>query len=320
MLRLAIPASEEHVMTVHHSWTLDSLLKTYRQYQQRVRGLREPTLRDYERFARSFLRFSLGEDPVDLRRLTSAKVVQFVMSLRDRLSPRSMKHVRTSLRSLFRFLRVQGYGDERLEQAIPAVAHWRMARLPRCLTERQLAQVLAAFDPRRPCGLRDHAMVWCLSTLGLRPSELADLHLEDIDWRGATVRLRTRKTRRGAVLPLPREAGRAIASYLRKSRPTTIERRVFVQHLGHHRGERLSGHTITEVAARALARAGVDAALKGAYVFRHTVASRLVSRGATLKEVADFLGHQSLESTTIYAKVNLPALQDVALPWPQVSL
>jgi integrase/recombinase XerD len=305
-------------MPVSDFQTLESLFEAYRQHQRRVRGLRDSTLHDYERFARSFLRFSLGEDPLDPTQLTPANVVQFVMSLRDRFSPRSMKQVRTALRSLFRFLRTQGCGDERLELAIPAVAHWRMARLPRCLTEQQLAQVLASFDPRTPCGLRDQAMVLCLSTLGLRPIEVADLHLEDIDWRRGVVRLRTRKTRRGAMLPLPREAGRAIAAYVRKKRPATTERRIFVQHLGRRRGEPLSGHTVSEAAIRSLHRAGVNAPLEGAYVFRHTVASRLVSRGAPLKEIADFLGHQCLDTTAIYAKVDLPALREVALPWPQV--
>ena len=306
-------------MTVSDFRTLESLIGAYRRYQRRVRGLRDSTLHDYERIARPFLRFSLGEDPLDPTQLTPADVVQFVMSLRARFSPRSMKQVRTALRSLFRFLRTQGCVDERLELAIPAVAHWRMARLPRCLTEQQLAQVLMAFDPRTPCGLRDQAMVLCLSTLGLRPSEVAELHLEDIDWRGGAVHLRTRKTRRGAVLPLPREAGRAIATYLRKKRPTTTERRIFIQHRGRRRGEPLTGHTISEATIRALHRAGVDAPLRGAYVFRHTVANRLVARGARLKEVADFLGHQCLDTTAIYAKVNLSALREVALPWPQVT-
>ena len=89
--------------------------------------------------------------------------------------------------------------------------------------------------------------------------------------------------------------------------------------MGRRRGESLSGHTVSEAAVRALRRARVDAPLEGAYVFRHTVASRLVARGARLKEVADFLGHQCLDTTTIYAKVNLPALREVALPWPEVS-
>ncbi len=305
-------------MTIHDFCTLDSIVEAYKQYQRRVRGLRERTLHGYEQFLRPFLRFSLGEDPLDPTRLTPTNVVQFVASLRDRFSPRSMKAVRTALRSLFRFLRTKGFSDESLELAIPAVAHWRMAALPKCLTEQQLKQVLAAFDSQTPYGRRDHAMVLCLSTLGLRPGEVADLPLEDIDWRAGTVRLRTRKTGRGAILPLPREAGRAIATYLRKARPTTSERRVFVQHRGRRHGRPLSGNTIAEAAIRALRRAGGDAPRGGAYVFRHTVASRLVAKGAHLKEVADFLGHQCLDTTTIYAKLDLPTLREVALPWPEV--
>ena len=305
-------------MTVRNSWTLDILVDAYKQHQRRVRGLRERTLLGYEQFIRPFLRSSLGGDPLDPMRLTPTDAVQFIASLRDRFSPRSMKQVRTALRSLFRFLRAEGFCDERLELAIPAVAHWRLATLPRCLTEQQLKQVLAAFDLRTPCGRRDHAIVLCLCTLGLRPGEVTELHLEDIDWRIGTIHLRTRKTGRGAMLPLPRETGRAIVAYLRKDRPATAERRVFVQQRGRHRGEPLRGHTLTEAAARALRRAGVDTPLKGGYVFRHTVASRLVARGAGLKEVADFLGHQCLDTTTIYAKLDLSALREVALPWPEV--
>jgi integrase/recombinase XerD len=245
-------------------------------------------------------------------------VVQFVMSLQDRYAARSMKQVRTALRSLLRWLQMRGCCDEKLELAIPVVAHWRMATLPRCLDEQQLKHVLEVFDPRTRCGLRDRAIVLCLATLGLRPRELAELRLEDIHWRAGTLRLRTRKTRRGAVLPLPREAGQAIVTYLRKERPTTTERRVFVQHLGHRCGTALSASGITAATVRVVRRAGVDAPRGCAYVFRHTVASRLVARGAPLKEAADFLGHQCLDTTTIYAKLDLPALYEVALPWPEV--
>jgi integrase len=160
--------------------------------------------------------------------------------------------------------------------------------------------------------------VLCLASLGLRPGELAELRLDDIDWRRGTIRLGTRKTRRGSVLPLPREAGRSIATYLRTERPRTTERRVFLQHLGCRRGAPLSSNTVSSVAMRAFHRAGVESPLGGAYVFRHTVASRLVTRGAPLKEVADFLGHQCLDTTAIYAKLDLPSLREVALAWPRV--
>lgn len=305
-------------MTIHKSLTLDVILGEYKQHQRCVRGLREVTLHGYEPFMRSFLRFSLGQDPLDPTVLAPADVVRFVTSLRDRYSARSMKAVRTALRSLLRFLRMRGYCDETLELSIPAVAHWRMATLPRCLTDEQLKQVIAAVDPTSPCGHRDLAIVLCLATLGLRPGEVAALHLEDINWRCGTIRLRTRKTRRGAVLPLPRKTGRSIANYLRTQRPSTAERRVFLQHLGFRRATPLSGNTVSSVAMRAFRRAGVESPLGGAYVFRHTVASRLITRGAHLKEVADFLGHQCLDTTAIYAKLDLPALREVALPWPRV--
>ena len=103
-----------------------------------------------------------------------------------------------------RFLRFEGFCGNELETALPTVAHWRLATLPRSLTEQQVQQVLGSFDTPTPCRRRDHAIVQCLSTLGLRPGEVADLRLEDIDWRGGTIEVRTRKNRRGAMLPLPR--------------------------------------------------------------------------------------------------------------------
>jgi site-specific recombinase XerD len=264
------------------------------------------------------VRAALGDDPIDPARFRPADVITFVASLRGRFSPRSMKTVRTALRSFFRFLRFEGLADERLEAAIPTVAFWRLSTLPRCLRDDQLEQVLASCHTATPCGHRDRAVVVCLATLGLRPGEVADLCLEDLDWRTGVVHLRTRKTGRGATLPLPREAGRALVAYLRHDRPPTESRRVFVQHLGIRRGTPLSSTAISEVVARALRRAHIDAPLAGAYLFRHTLASRLVRKGASLKEVADFLGHRSLDTTTIYAKLDLPALREVALPWPEV--
>ena len=302
----------------HHDWTLDALIGGYKRHQRRTRGLREQTLRGYERLARLFVRAALGDDPIDPTRFSPSDVIEFVTSLRGRYSPRSMKLVRTALRSFFRYLRAEGLCDERLEAAVPAVAHWRLSTLPRHLSDEQLDQVRSSFDVSTPWGHRDRAIVLCLSTLGLRPGEVAGLRLEDIDWRGGTIHLRARKTGRGAVLPLPREAGRAIVAYLSEQRPTTDERRVFVKHHGSRRGEPISSTAVTAVAVRALRRAGVEAPLGGAYVFRHTVASRLVQRGASLKEVADFLGHRCLDTAAIYAKLNLPALREVALPWPEV--
>ncbi len=306
-------------MTIPKSWSLDDLVDAFESYQRRVRGLRDATLCGYVRFVRLLIREALGDDPIDVRRLDAVAVIRFMRATAVRLSPESMKVVGAALRSLFRFLRMQGACDLQLEAAIPRVARWRLAALPRCLSDAQCDLLLASLDVTTPCGYRDRAIVFSLATLGLRPGEVAALLLDDVDWRAGTVHLRTRKTGRGAILPLPRRAGRAIADYLRHERPQTSERFLFAQHLGRHRGARVSSDVVSAAAARALRRAGIDSPIKGAYIFRHTVASRMVRRGTSLKEVADFLGHRSLDTTTVYAKLDVPALRDVALPWPDVT-
>lgn len=306
-------------MSLSHSWNLDDLVEEYQQHLRRTRGLRDKTLRNYTRHARGFVTASLGEDPVDVTMLTPVDVVEFVTTMSLRWSPSSMKSVRAALRSFLRWLRTEGVGGERFEEAIPRVAHWRLSTLPRRLSDDQLTKLLSSLDVSRPCGTRDAAIVWCLATLGLRPGELAELCLGDIDWRGATIMLRERKNRRGATLPLPPAAGRAIVDYLREHRPDTDDRHVFVQQVGPRRGQPIKASAVSEVVTRAMRRADIDAPMAGGYVLRHTMASRMVTGGASLKEVADVLGHRDLDTTAIYAKLDVVALRAVALPWPEVS-
>ena len=300
------------------SWTLDSLVEAYKQHQRRTRGLRDSTLEGYDRVVRLLVREALGEDPIDPTHLRPSDVIDFVTLMRGRWARGSMKVVCTSLRSFFRFLEAVGLCDGRLYAAVPSVPHWRLSTLPRPLSEAQLERVLTSCNVSSPYALRNRAILLCLATLGLRPREVAELRLEDIDWREATIELRARKNRRSACLPLAREAGRAIAAYLREERPATDERRVFVKHLGPHRGELISRHGIYDIAVCGLRQAEVETSVGGAYVFRHTVASHMVQRGASLKEVADFLGHRSIDTTAIYAKLDLPSLREVALPWPEM--
>ena len=157
-------------MTVHGSWTVDRLVDAYTHHQRRTRGLRPDTLRNRAWFARKLVRAALGTDPIDPSRLTPAAVVAFVTSLSHRRGPTSMSSARSALRSFFRFLRVEGFCGDALEAALPTVAHWRLATLPRSLTEQQIEQVLASFDSSTPCGQRDRAIVQCLAARGTRLS------------------------------------------------------------------------------------------------------------------------------------------------------
>jgi site-specific recombinase XerD len=306
-------------MAVHTEWTLDAVVAAYEQHLRHTRGVCDATLRFYSKHARQFLRAVLGYDPLDLTRLRPAAVIEYVSAKANDHKPKTVKGIGTMLRSLFRFLGAAGLHDGRLEEVVPVVPEWRLATLPRHLDEEQHARLLASLDVSTPCRRRDRAMILCLSALGLRAGEVAGLRIDDIDWRAGTVTIRSRKTRRGAHLPLPPEVGRAIVGYLRHGRPKTDDRHVFVLHHIRVGAPMHDGTVVSQAVDKALHRAEIAAPSFGAHLLRHTLATRMVRRGASLKEIADVLGHSSLAATGIYAKTDVPSLADVAMPWPEVT-
>jgi integrase len=208
-------------------------------------------------------------------------------------------------------------GDIRagLEAAVPAMRNWKHAALPRHVSADDLGRVLSLFRDASPRSRRNRAILLSLARLGLRVNEIVQLRLEDIDWRGGRLFVRRGKNRIERVLPLSQEVGDALAEYVIKARPRTGSPVVFLNYRPPYRP--LAGPSaVSTMAKRALLSIGFAPGPRiGAHTFRHAVASQMVSKGATFKEVADVLGHQSLQTTGIYAKLDLQALEAVALPW-----
>ncbi len=173
---------------------------------------------------------------------------------------------------------------------------------------------MSSFPRATPQGRRDYAIALCLSELALRGQEVASLTLEDLDWRALTVRLAQTKQRRQRLVPLPERVARAILDYLKRGRPTTSSRALFV-HLRVPRGRPLAAHYVRRLVRRAFARCGIR--VTGTHVLRHTWATWAHRRGASLKVIADVLGHRSLQATAGYAHVDVEELRQVALPWPR---
>jgi site-specific recombinase XerD len=266
---------------------------------------------------RDFLVDVFGEVPVDPQALAAPDVIQHVMSLVGRYQPSTLSSVGTALRQFFRFLRVLDVRDDRLEDAVPLAVSPRLGSLPRHIGADEVEQLLQSLDRSTPRARRDRAILLCVARLGLRAGEIAGLRLEDIDWRAAVLHIGSRKTGRGARLPLPHDVGEAIAEYLRDGRPVTTSRHAFVLH--HLRpGEPATQRTVYDAVKVALARASIDAPIRGPNLLRHTLATRLIRQGAGLKEIADLMGHRCLTATQVYAKLDVEALRQVAQPWPEV--
>ncbi len=295
----------------------DPIALEFQGYLREVRGASEATCREYLRTVQRFLQQRHHDGAFDPAALVPKDLTDFVAAAASKWQPGTAQLVATALRSFLRFLQLRGLRIESLLAAVPTVANWKLARLPKALSDTQLTALLAAFDRATPAGRRDYALAMCLVGLGLRAGEVAALVLEDFDWRAGIVRIAAGKTRRASSLPLPPSVGRALIAYLADGRPPTHDRHVFVRHALPVGAPLGAGGTRAAI-RRAFGRAGLPPEARGTHVLRHTAASRMVRGGASLKEVADVLRHRSLDTTQIYTKVDLPALRDVALPWPEV--
>jgi len=158
-------------------------------------------------------------------------------------------------------------------------------------------------------------MLLLLARLGLRAGEVFRVSLDHLNWTGGAVLIRSSKTARERILPMPEDVGTSLAAYLTNGRPASSERLVFLSHHPPYRPLRSTG-VLSSFVNSLLKQAGILAPCSGAHVLRHTLATSMVRHGATFKDVADILGHRSFTTTGIYAKLDLPTLAKVALPWP----
>jgi site-specific recombinase XerD len=294
---------------------VDQWLLRYEQYLDQVCGAAVGTRHHYLRMARRFLAACFRTGELAWSSLQTQQIENFVQQEATGKHGSSRKLPSTVVRSMLRFLVFNGELSPGLEAVALSPRQWTHDTIPQSLTAQEVEQVLAFYSGESPTDLRNRAILTLLARLGLRAHEVISLSLDDINWHEAHLVIRARKTHHERVLPLSQEVGRTLADYLSRGRPKTTTRVVFLYCKAPFRPF-LGSSSISHIAARALARVGVNRYPRlGAHVFRHTAASHMVNQGASFKEIADILGHQSLQTTGIYAKLDLPSLSEVVLPW-----
>lgn len=289
------------------------LWDSFCRWMREQRGIAERTLCDYRQYLQPLLA-EIGNEP---NKLHAARLRRFVLELSHNVGNARVKAATSGLRTFIRFLVSQGHCPASLVDAIPSVAHWRLSSLPQYLQPEEVERVLDSVDTQTPVGQRDRAILLLLARLGLRAGDVVQLRLMDIDWRAATITV-SGKNRRQTQLPLTQEVGDAIVSYLQHGRAPTQSDRLFVRAIAPFRPFR-DARGISDIAKLALRRAGVNAPQRGAaHVLRHSAATTMLRRGASLQDISTVLRHQSVASTQIYAKVDVVALHELAQPWPEV--
>jgi len=289
------------------------ILAEFRLWMLRHRGVKEVSVERHRLPLLSLLR-KLGDDP---GRYTAEALRKFVTEdLLSRPVGRA-KGVPDAVRMFIRWAVIMGRCPAGLERAVPTIAQWRSAALPHYLSEADVEALVAPSHFKKRAGVRDRAIILLLARLGFRAGDISHLRLDDIDWQRATLRV-IGKGRRETSLPLPQDVGDALLAYL-KQRPLSSSDRVFLRTVAPF-GPLQDSISVSCVVARAMVRAGIrpPARYGGARALRHSLATAMLRQGASLQDVGQLLRHRSIDTTAIYAKVDIERLRQVALPWPEV--
>jgi integrase/recombinase XerD len=287
----------------------EALLGSFERHLLAERGLAAGTARGYVHRARRFLDgLPAGRD---LAEVTAAEVTGAVLRESATGAVSTTQNFVAALRSFLRFCFVEGLVGEDLAPAALAVTGRRRSSLPQGISRQDAAALLGSCDRRSALGRRDYAIILLLLRLGLRRGEVASLRLEDIDWRAGELLVHGKGARQDR-LPLPADVGEAIAGYLQRGRPKVERREVFVRARAPF--EPIASGTVSSTVRRACRRAGIVEV--GSHRLRHTVACEMVAAGVPRPQIAQVLRHRSLQSTALYARVDVEQLRLLALPWP----
>jgi len=283
------------------------LMDSFERYLLSERGLTAGTVAGYVAHGSSFV---ADLDPGGLGHVKAADVTAAVLGRSKKLSVSGTQNFVAGLRAFLRFCFVEGLIEVDLsEAALPATGR-RRSPLPLGISASDAVALLASCDRRTGLGRRDYALLMIMLRLGLRRSEVCCIELDDIDWRSGEIVVAGKGARRDR-LPLPADVGEALAGYLSRGRPVTVHRKVFISARAPF--EPIAGGTVASTVRRACRRAGVVE--MGSHRLRHTMACEMVAAQVPLIQIAQVLRHDSLQSTAIYARVDLETLRLLAQPW-----
>ena len=280
-------------------------------YLRRERSLASTTVENYLNQVRPFVTWYSQHRQPSLAGVTRRDVNGFLAWRSGSCSPGSLTVAATALRALLRWMFLKGRLDRQLAEGIGPVRYHALGGAPKALPAADLASILAL-----EMSARDRALMLLLARLGLRSREVAQLLLDDVDWRAGTIRV-TGKGDERQLMPLPCEVGEALAAYLRDLRcHGTADRHVFLAARAPHRPLDRCG--VSSVVTRLARRAGIDGRV-GAHRLRHGAATAVLAGGGTLAEAGQLLRQRSSGATAIYAKVDNDALVALVRPWPATT-
>lgn len=312
-----VPESERGYAAAAISSAAPTSRPTLRQFAQWLeqRGLTLGSITVRVASARSFIdRVSKGAQSAaaGFRKLTPDGIERFFVGYGKDHGKGARRSMRSAMRLVLRFTTELGWTTADLVDAVPSMRSYRLSTVPRALGDKEVAQLLTSLAG---VNARDRAIVHLLVTYGARRQQVAALKLQDIDWGKRILTFGAHKGGKAVMHVLTPLVAESLATYLRHERPDVASDAVFLRRLSPHL--RVSPSCVTEAVRQLMVRAGLPP--HGPHALRHSFATRLLAAGQSVKSIADLLGHRSLATVDVYAKVDYARLLEAAQAWPGVA-
>jgi site-specific recombinase XerD len=287
------------------------MIQAYVDYMTHERGLSPHTIRGrrwvLEQFLSRFWPQPRSFDQIEIGDIDAAIARK---GEQDGYARTSIQAYANVLRSFFRYAEHQGWCAPGLAAAIRSPRQFADASLPKGPSWEDVQQLLRTTEGDRPKDIRDRAIILLFAVYGMRAGEVRQLRLEDLDWEQECIDVSRPKSRRRQIYPLSYTVGEAILRYLREVRPRVPDREVFLR-LKAPLGP-LSTGVLYDVVSDRLRSLDLPLSQYGPHALRHACATRLLAQGLSMKEIGDHLGHRKVDTTRVYAKVDLMGLRQVA--------
>lgn len=290
---------------------LSPLVEEFAGWLRTHRGAVPGTIANYTGVAQAMVE-ALG----DPRRANPAVLRTYLLRKADGRGRSYVKNLCAAVRGFLRFLIATGRCHVGLDGAVPVIARWRLAELPRFIHRAEVRRIIAATDRDTAHGLRNRAILTVVAEMGLRAGDIGALTLDAIDWEARTLTV-VGKGKVATRLAMPTSVVRAVRAYIDRGRPDVERAALFLGLAAPYRP--VGRQSVFYIVRSAIRRAGVEAPHNGPHMLRHSFAVDLLRRGLPLDAIGALLRHRSLDTTLKYAKVDASKLQPLAVAWKEVA-
>lgn len=296
---------------------MSSILKRYDEYLNQLFGLSEKTRNIHIKRATIFIEWRKEENIIlALESLCNEDILNFQIAIQANKYSVDFKQTITScLRTFLRFLRWEHILNVDLTPAVYTIKQWSLPSVPQYMSYESVNILIQAPDRNTSTGKRDVTMLILMAHLGMRAGEIVNICISHIDFRKGTLLVQKTKTHNERILPLTLEIADILIDYIKNGRQNNRYDLLFLKTIAPYNPV-TSPSCLGTMIRKYIKETGLKTPTLGTHQLRHSLATHLINNGSTLKDIADLLGHTSIESTGIYAKVQFDRLKEVALPFP----